>query len=282
MQLNVDLTRGVTSNVILKHLETCRPFHSNQTKSPLQLKLERIADGLVIVIGMCFGLLLTLLFWKKLGLPVNDWILVTALIAGMTTQVLALPWLGFNIAASYLEWRTERRSIGRRLRRDRGALEAEQDLRHARQLVDFSETALIHTRHYVRRKIPGGADLKILTVLISLSGQFLIRHQYSSAAMERFIQDHGFVPLQVFTAAIGLIVFVLATIWGIYRTLSRRGIKAYHRDLLDLAILLKHAKAKNGARRVAYSGGTRTQTVHGHRTMWVGTRRNLRRNRGAS
>ncbi len=236
---------------ILKYLGTCRPYHSNQEKSASQLKLEQRGTGLLFVIGGCFALLLVLLGWKKLDLPTNEWFFGAALAADATSQVLALPWLGFNIAAACIECRNWNRKSGR-LPRDLCLRETEQDEHHARGLNGYSDSALIRVRHYLGCKtgrtewIASPFSLKILGGALSLAGPYALRHQLSPAAVGQYVRDHGIAGIRLIGTVSAFTVIVIGMIWGIYDLIRHRGGNTYHLRIMDLAISLKQAGAKSG------------------------------------
>lgn len=80
-------------DAIQQRLGACRPYHSNQAKSTLQLKWERYANWIVIGMAVCFLWLVLVAIWKVCQLPVSNRVVSVAIWTGLICEALSLPWL---------------------------------------------------------------------------------------------------------------------------------------------------------------------------------------------
>lgn len=209
----------------------------------------------MIVICGCFISLVLLVIWKMLGQPLNNWFVGGAIWAGLTSQALALPWLGVFIAAGWIEWRDWRVKPEDSGPRDLYLRESLQEERHARGLIGYSDAALVRVRHYLGRKVNGQAWVtslsggKVLAVAISLAGPYLVRHQIDPAMVSKYLRNHDIAPIKEFSTIVAVVVVVVAAIWTVYTLRRRPGQDGYQLAIVELALRLKQTTEKSERRR---------------------------------
>ncbi|WP_423760391.1 hypothetical protein [Burkholderia sp. NLJ2] len=230
---------------ILERLVVFSPYHRDQDKSTRQLWWERWATRIAIGIAVSLGVMCVMLAWKTCGLPTTRTFGWTGFIVGSLSQILSLPWLLCQIRAQWIERWEQKRGLTRAPRSDIYRRKAEQDARHARELVGYSEVALVDVRLYLTHRVRGLAGLakigRVWGPLISVGGGFLLKHQFDPAVVGQYVINHGIQTASLIGTASAGVAAVCAVGWGIYQLLKRHRNDAYQLSIVELAIAIKRA-----------------------------------------
>ncbi|KVL65147.1 hypothetical protein WL80_02405 [Burkholderia ubonensis] len=241
-------------DAILKYLGDCSPYHSDQEKGNRQLKWERAANWIVWGMAACFLVLVALVLWKLCRLPMSNGVVTAALVVGLMTEVLALPWIACLIVGFWIGQREQKLMPKREWTPDIYRRQAAQDEQHARGLVTYSEVVLVRVRHYLEHKVRGLAGIgsigKVWGPLISLGGGYLLRSQFDPAAIGQYVSAHGIDTVSI-VSRIAVVVAVFSMILiGIFALRKRHRRGAYQLSIVDLAIRFKQAHTADEHRNI--------------------------------
>ncbi|MGF6444375.1 hypothetical protein [Paraburkholderia youngii] len=231
---------------ILKYLAQCEPYHPAKDKKGSQRKVQKAGTWLLVLSGLCFGLLVGLALVHKYLYSLPEWLRGTAIVICVISMLLAVFSLLAGIISDIIGLYSRRKGRQKQGPWDPIHGEVETDDKHARTLTQHSEEALKYAQHCLKLRIARidgrialflGEKVAVVSLFVGAFSQIKEMGGVSwlSAAFEQGITPGNYLN------AMGLAALALGVgllLGGMALKLSQRRY-TYQLELIELALLLK-------------------------------------------